>query len=202
MSHHHAGVVIENGTEDGLDGSIGGADLWAVHEVTDPEIIYIVHLIRFSHICAGFDPQPPLLFDQSKKGVVVNRGFTQKPLIPEVFVELLYCPVGIGLAFDLDSLKGVLIKPSWSATVCAALGFEGFKTIFTVHPEPGLYSGDTDFPQTIAGKVVLALGLFSEVLILGPCGFSQYGADDFVTFQGDFFSDVFFHGRFLLVFGL
>ena len=49
---------------------------------------------------------------------------------------------------------------------------------------------------------MLALGLFSEVLILDPFGFGQHGADDFVAFQGDFFSDVFFHGRFLLVFGL
>jgi hypothetical protein len=132
MAHHHAGVVIEDSTEDGLDGSIGVADLWAVHEVTDPKVVYIVHLIGFSHIGAGLDRQPPILFDQSKKGIVVHRGFTQQVLIPEVFVEFLYCPVGIGLAFDLDSLKSLLVKPSGSATVSAALGFEGFKTIFTV----------------------------------------------------------------------
>ena len=36
------------------------ADLWAVHEVTDPEIVYIVHLIGFSHIGAGLDRQATL----------------------------------------------------------------------------------------------------------------------------------------------
>jgi hypothetical protein len=81
MAHHHAGVIIDDGTKDGLDGSIGGADLWAVHEVTDPEVVYIVHLIGFSHISAGLDRQPPMLFDQSKKGVVVNGGITQQVLI-------------------------------------------------------------------------------------------------------------------------
>jgi hypothetical protein len=49
---------------------------------------------------------------------------------------------------------------------------------------------------------VIALSLFSEVLILDSFGFGQHRADNFVAFQGDFFSDIFFHGRFLLVFGL
>ena len=117
MSHHHAGMIIEDGTEDSLDGAVGRSDFWAVHKVADPQLVDVVQFIGFSHICAGLDCQPLILFDHPKEGVVVNGGFTQQPLIPEVLVELLYCPVGIGLAFDLDSFQCLLVKPFWSATV-------------------------------------------------------------------------------------
>jgi len=44
--------------------------------------------------------------------------------------------------------------------------------------------------------VVLALSLLAEVLILSSCGLGEHGRDDLEAFEGDFFSDVFFHGLF------
>jgi hypothetical protein len=81
-----------------------------------------------------------------------------------------------------DQFERLLVKPSWSATVCTALGLEGFKTPLAVHPEPALHGGDAELLQTITGKIMLAFGLFSKVLILGPCGLGQHGADELVAF--------------------
>ena len=45
---------------------------------------------------------------------------------------------------------------------------------------------------------MLNLGMFPEVLILGPGGLSQDGADDLIAFEGDLFSNLFVHGLVLL----
>jgi hypothetical protein len=57
---------------------------------------------------------------------------------------------------------------------------------------------NTDFLKTIAGELVLNLGLFPKVLVLSPCGLGQYGADELIAFEGDLFSNLFVHGLFLL----
>jgi hypothetical protein len=76
------------------------------------------------------------------------------------------------------------------------LGLEGFKTPLAVLAEPGLQGGDPEFPAAIVGKVMLRLGLLAEVVILGPFRLSQDWADDLEALEGDFFSDLFFHGLF------
>ncbi|RLB13914.1 MAG: hypothetical protein DRG63_09410 [Deltaproteobacteria bacterium] len=67
-----------------------GADLGAVHEVTDPEVINIVHFKGFAHIGALLGYKPPFGFNDPQQGVVVNRGLTQEPLISKLFIELLH----------------------------------------------------------------------------------------------------------------
>ena len=53
MSYHHAGVIVEDGAQDRFEGSVLGANLGPMHEVADPEVIDIIHLVGFSHIGAG-----------------------------------------------------------------------------------------------------------------------------------------------------
>jgi len=198
MAHHHAGVVVDDGAQDGLKRSVVGTDLGSVHEVADPQLIEVVHLVGLSGIGAFLDRKPPLGFHHPEQGVVVDRGIPQQVLIPKLFIESLCGEVGIGLALDLDHLEQGLIQASGSSPVRAVLGLEGIESPFTVLPEPGLHGGDTDFFQTIAGKVMLPPGLLPEVVVLSPCRLGEHGADDLVAFEGDSFPDVFFHGHILL----
>jgi hypothetical protein len=198
MAHHHAGVVIEDGAEDGLSRAIRGADLGSVHEVRDPEIIDVVHFVGLAHIGSILEGKPSLLFDHPKQGIVVNRGVAQQILVPKLFIESLHREEGVGLALDLNSLEQALIETSGPASVGSVFGLEGVKTPFAVLSEPGLHRGNTDLPETIAWELVLGLGLFPEVLVLSPGGFGQNGVDDLIAFQGDLFSNLFVHGLILL----
>jgi len=67
------------------------------------------------------------------------------------------------------------------------------KASLAVLPKPGFQGGNPELPATIVGKIMFGLRLFAEVFILGPFGFGQNRADDLVTFEGDFFSDLWFH---------
>jgi len=80
----------------------------------------------------------------------------------------------------------------------AVFGLEGIKPSFPVLPESGLHRGNTDFPQTITGELMLDLGLFPKVLVLGPGRFGQNGADELIAFEGNLFSNLFVHGLVLL----
>ena len=201
MADHHAGVIIDDGAEDGLGHAvrvIRGTDLGAVHEVRDPEVIDVVHFVGFAHIGAILYAKPSLLFDHPEQGVIVNRRVPQQILIPKRFIELLHREGGMGLAFELNDLERLRVKTSGSAPIGAAFGLEGVKAPFAVLSEPGLHRGNTDLPQTVAGELVLGLGLFPEVLVLGPCGFGQHGTDELIPFEGNLFSGLFFHRFFLL----
>ena len=92
-------------------------DLGAVHEVANPELVYVFHLVGLSLIGAVFEIEPALLFDHSEKGVVVDGGLTQKPLGLKVLIEFLDGEEGIGLALDLDGLEGVF-DPDVLAVPC------------------------------------------------------------------------------------
>jgi len=63
MTHHHAGVVIEDGTEDGLGRAVRGADLGPVHEIRDPEIVDVVDFVGLAHIGPILKREPSLFFD-------------------------------------------------------------------------------------------------------------------------------------------
>jgi hypothetical protein len=198
LADHQAGVIIQDGAEDGFGGAVAGADLRAMEEVADPQVIDVVHFVGFAHIGALFGREPPLAFDHPEQGVIVDGRLTQDSLISELFVESLYREVGIGLAFDLDDLEGLFVQASGPAPIGTALGLEGFKPLLAVLPKPGLQGGNPELPAAIVGKVMLGLGLLAEVLILGPFRLSQDRADDLKAFEGDFFADVFFHGFYLL----
>jgi len=189
-------VIVEDGAQNGLDRAVVGADGRAVHEVTDPEVIDIIDLEGFAHIAAFYDGKPPLGFHDPQQGVVVNGGLAQEIVIPKLFIELLNGERGVGFAFDFDDFEGLFIEAFGPTPICAAFGFEGIKALQAVLFEPGFHGGDLDFSQAIAGEEVLALGLLSEVLVLGSCGLSKYGGDDLEAFEGNTFSDVFFHGHF------
>jgi len=90
----------------------------------------------------------------------------------------------------------MFIQAPGSAPVCSAFGFESFKASLAVLFESGLHGGDPDFSQALAGEEVLAFGLLAEVLILGSCRLGEHRRDDLEAFEGDTFSDVFFHGLF------
>jgi len=167
-----------------------------MHEVADPQVIDIVHLEGFAHIAAFCDCKPSLGFHDPEQGVVVNGGLAQEILVPKIFIKLLNGERGVGFAFDLDHFEGLLIEAFGSAPVCSVLGFEGIKASLAVLLEPGFHGGDPDFSQAIAGEEVLAFGLLAEVLVLSPCGFGEHRRDDLEAFEGDTFSDVFFHGHF------
>jgi hypothetical protein len=196
MPDHHAGVIVEDGAQDGFDRAVVGADRRAVHEVSDPQVINIVHLEGFAHIAAFGECKPSLGFHDPQQGVVVNGGLAQEILVPKIFIELLNGERGVGFAFDFDDVEGLLIEAFGPASVCAAFGFEGIKALLAVLLEPGFHGGDFDFSQAIAGEEVLAFGLLAEVLILSPCGLGEYRRDDLEAFEGDTFSDVLFHGFF------
>ena len=169
MSCHHPGVIVEDGAKDSFFGAFGMIDGFyggAVHEVTDPKVVDIVHFISLSHIGACLDCQEPLLFDNTKQGVVMHGRVSEETLVPEIFVEFLNGPVGVGFALDLDGFHGLLVKAFGPAVVGAFLGFEGVKTILAVSPEPGLHGGDAEFLSAIAREVVFEPGLVPEVLIL------------------------------------
>jgi len=198
MAHHHAGVVIEDGTEDGLGRAIRGADLGAMHEIRDPEIVDVIHFVGLAHIGPILEGKPSLFFDHPEQGIVVNRGVAQQILIPKLFIKFLHRVRRMGLAFDLNGLEQTLIETSGPASVGAVFRLESIKPPFPVLPKPGLHRGNTDLPETIAWELVLGLGLFPKVLVLSPGGLGQNGADDLIAFEGDLFSNLFVHGFFLL----
>jgi hypothetical protein len=104
----------------------------------------------------------------------------------------------MGLALDLNALEQILREAFGSSPIGASFGLESIKNPFPVLLEPGLHRGNTDLPETIMGELVLGFGLFPEVLVLGPCGLGQNGADELIAFQGDLFSNLFVHGLVLL----
>jgi hypothetical protein len=89
MAHHHAGVIVEDGAQDGFDRAVVGADGRAVHEVAHPQVIDVIHLEGFAHIGAFFGCKPPLGFHDPEQGVVVNRGLAEEILISQVLIESL-----------------------------------------------------------------------------------------------------------------
>ena len=143
MTDHHAGVVIEDGAEDGLGRAIGGADLGAVHEIRDPEIVDVVHFVGLAHIGPILERKPSLLFDHPEQGVVVNGRVSQQILIPKHFIEFLHRQGGMGLALDLNGLEQTLVEAFGSSPIGAVFGLEGIKAPFAVLPEPGLHRGNT-----------------------------------------------------------
>ena len=70
MTHHHAGMIVEDSAKDGFVGAfamIVGLYGGSVHKVTNPQVVDVVHFIGLSHIGAGLDCQKPLLFDDAKR---------------------------------------------------------------------------------------------------------------------------------------
>jgi len=63
IAHYHTRVVIEDGTEDGFGRAIRRADLGAMHEVRDPEIVDVVYFVGLAHIGPMLQWEPSLLFD-------------------------------------------------------------------------------------------------------------------------------------------
>ena len=76
-SDHHPGVIIDDGTEYGLLGAFDAQHPGTMHEVTDPQIVDVVHLIGLSDIGSGLNLKPALIFDCPEKRVVVHGGFPQ-----------------------------------------------------------------------------------------------------------------------------
>ena len=66
MTHHHTGVVIEDGTEDGFGRAIRHADLGAMHEIRDPEIVDVIHFVGLAHIGPILEREPSLLLDHAE----------------------------------------------------------------------------------------------------------------------------------------
>jgi hypothetical protein len=66
--------------------------------------------------------------------------------------------------------------------------------------KPALQGREADLLPAVAGKVMLKLGLLTEVFVLGPLGLGQNGADDLVALEGDFLGSLvswaFLLGRF------
>jgi hypothetical protein len=169
-----------------------------MHEIRDPEIVDVVYFVGLAHIGSIFEREPSLLFDHAEQGIVVDRRLSQQILVPKHFIKFLHGQGGIGLALDLNGLEQILREAFGSTPIGAVFGFEQIKTSFAILPEPGLHCGNTDVPQAVAGELVLDLGLFPKVLVLSPCGFGQYGADELIAFEGDLFSNLFVHGLVLL----
>jgi len=198
MTDHHAGVVIEDGAEDGFGRAIGGADLGAMHEIGDPEIVDVIHFVGLAYIGPILEREPSLLFNHPEQGVVVNGRLSQQILIPKHFIKFLHGQGGIGLAFDLNGFEQILCEAFGSPPIGAVFGFEQIKAPFAILPEPGLHRGNSDLPEAVAGELMLDIGLFPEVFVLSPGGFGQNGADELIAFEGDFFSNLFVHGLVLL----
>jgi hypothetical protein len=89
MTHDHPGVVIEDGTKDGLGRAIPGANLGAMHEIRDPEVVDVIHFISLTHIGPLLEREPSLSFDDPEQGVVVNGRVSQEILIPKHFIKFL-----------------------------------------------------------------------------------------------------------------
>ena len=170
-----------------------------MHEIGDPEIIDVIHFVGLTHISPILNREPSLLFDHPEQGVVVNGRLSQQILIPKHLIELLYRQGGVGLALDLKGVKQALVEALGSSPIGAGFGLEGIKAPIPVRPEPGLHRGNTDLLETIAGELVLGLGLLSEVLVLSPGRLGQNGTDELIAFEGDLFSNLLVHGLVLLV---
>jgi hypothetical protein len=194
VADDHAGVIIEDGAEDGLGRAVSDPDLGAVHEVCDPQVVDVFNFVGFSDVGSGLEVEQAMFFDGSEQGVVVDGGMPEKALVAEVLVEFLDGEEGIGLALDLDGLEGVGIEPSGSTDVGTFFGFEGVEAELAVFPQPALHGGDAVLFEAVSWEIVLDVGLLAEVFVLGSFGFGQDGADDLEAFEGDFFLDVLFHG--------
>ena len=83
MADHHAGVIIDDGAEDGFGRAVVGADLGAMHEIRDPEVVDVIHLEGFAHIGAIFERKPALGFNDPEKGIVVDREDPRADSDPE-----------------------------------------------------------------------------------------------------------------------
>lgn len=128
----------------------------------------------------------------------MNRRLSQQILISKLFIEFLHRKRGISFALDLHVFEELLRKTFGSPSIGAVFGFEQIKTSFSVLLKPGLHRGDANLPETIMGEFMFDGGLFPEVLVLGPGGFSKHRADELVAFKGNLFSNLFVHGLFLL----
>jgi len=89
MADHHPGVIIEDGTKDGLGRAISGANLGAMHEIRDPEVVDVIHFIGLAHIGPLLQREPSLGFDDPEQGIVVNGRVPQEVLIPEHLIKFL-----------------------------------------------------------------------------------------------------------------
>jgi hypothetical protein len=89
MTDYHTGVVIEDGTENGLGRAVPDANLRTMHEIRDPEIVDVIHFVGLSHIDPILKREPSLLFDHPEQGIVVNGRLPQEILIPKHFIKFL-----------------------------------------------------------------------------------------------------------------
>ena len=194
VAHDDTGVVVDNGAEDGLGGAVlVGGNAGPVHEVADPEVVDVFHLVGLSPVGAALYGEPAVVFDDPEKRIVVDRGVSQEVLVPEGLVELLHGEVGIGLALDLDGFEQGIVEAPGPSAVGTGPGLEGVEAALAVLGEPGLHGGDGVPPQAVAGEVVLDGRLLAEVLVLGPGGLGEHRADDLVALEGDLLSDFFVH---------
>jgi len=203
MADHHAGMIVDDGAEDGFGKPAGGVDLGTVHEVAHPKLVYVIDLEGLAHIPSFPDGKPSLLFDQPEKGIVVDGRIPQQSLVLQILVKELSRPVRIGITLDPDGLDHFPVQSPGSATVRSLPGFKGLEPTFAISPKPSLQGGDTDLFPPIPGKVMNPLGLFSEVVVLRPPRLGKHGADELIARQSDPFPNVLFHRCVLLhnVFG-
>lgn len=137
MAHDDAGVIVDDGAEDGLGGSVlFGEDARSVHEVADPEVVDVFHLVGLALVGALLDGEPAVVFDDPEQGVVVDRGIAQEALIAEGLVELLDGEVRIGLALDLDGFEQGVVEAPGPSAIGAGPGLEGVEAAFAVLGEP------------------------------------------------------------------
>jgi len=53
VTHHHTGVIIDDGAQNGLHGPFSVLDPGAVHEVAYPQVVDSFHLVGLPDIGAG-----------------------------------------------------------------------------------------------------------------------------------------------------
>ena len=89
-------MIVQDGAEDGFGGAVAGADLGPMEKVADPQVIDVIHFVGLADVGALFPGNPALVLEQAQKGIVVNGGLAQQPLIPELFKMFLRREVGVG----------------------------------------------------------------------------------------------------------
>jgi hypothetical protein len=117
-------MVIDDGAEDGFALALGGGDLGSVHEVTDPEVVGVGHLVLGAGSCRPADGLVETSgFEEAPEGGLTEASpLGEDPIVVKDLMEELDGDFPMLDAVAGDDLGGVVVEASEGALVGACLG--------------------------------------------------------------------------------
>ena len=152
-------MVVDDGPENRLAFALLGLDPRAVHEVGDPQVVGMRHLV-FGPGLVG--PTPRLVqaagLEQSPKRRFADSLFAEHAIVVQQQPEQLDRDVPMLDPVAADDLDRVFVERAEAALVRTGLGQEGIQAPALILAQPQPQRGDAEAADRAVGQLVLACG--------------------------------------------